>query len=77
MRHDNNGASNLVTGLALGALLGGTTALLLAPQSGKKSLRSLKTGMGTVKSKLGVLARRRREDFRQDPADSGKEDYFF
>jgi len=77
MRHASTGSANLVAGLAFGALIGGVTALLLAPRSGKESIQSLRAGMGAVRTKLGALAYRRREEFREDPADSGKEERSF
>jgi gas vesicle protein len=69
--------NSLMTGMALGALLGGATALFLSPKSGKENLRSLKSGVGAVRHKAMTLVSRRNHEERPDPADSGKEDYLY
>jgi len=69
--------NSLVKSMALGALLGGATALLLSPKSGKENMRSLKSGIGTVRHKAMALTNRRSREESPDPADSGKEDYLF
>ncbi len=41
MDYDDNGATNFLAGLLAGAVLGAGAALLLAPDSGKKTRRRL------------------------------------
>lgn len=60
--------SGFVTGLigfTAGAIVGGVTALLLAPQSGKETREKIKERMGEVSEKAGDLIDRTRESIEE------------
>jgi gas vesicle protein len=57
---EENGSSALL-GFLLGVAVGGTLALLLAPQSGKKTRELLKKGLDDAEDKAVELARQARE----------------
>jgi len=50
---DENGALNFFLGMLLGAAVGAGVALLIAPQSGKRTRRQLMKGLHSARSTAG------------------------